>query len=927
MNLDFNSSDFEDIVELEPDRSKVFKPKASIGQRVAEAIINNQATDRPLSKYNYRDLSVGAGAPSTRVHLRLAEVIWDAFCASINHDPSVCPSGEQIFRAIDSRTRRTVPSLRGKTAPSLSTIMGFWRRLIEVLTFRHRDLKQHYGAFEVTRIKTHLDNLVYRKLLVRGKWRKMQWVGFQVLLRIANSWIEHALNGGCHDWDVVLLKLLGLILMGACGARAGDVARSNHYNGVEYLCWADLEMKLKSTSPQEAPSVQDLTLTVTLEYTKGHKRTMNESRSVYIEPLEDPNHSAVCLVKLLLIVALRLGQVQFSTIHEVLAQAAARWDGAVQWKDPKAPVVCKLRPKRDFSKPASTDQLRATVKAMALNAGVLAPITTHDLRRGALRDTAYRTTQSTSGLADNFVALAAGHTDKALSNGVTQHYVGDLQTPLWNDRASNTFVDHKAPAFAPSPAPDMTTRTKAGKADVRAYMEKHGLDTSSESARRHATRAWRNEAMDAWRTGEGFEVEPTPSKKQKVEVLREQSASEINVRSNRPVPSDSFVDAGTRLPSHSVHAPAGDERSNLDPALFGYDDENEETEVDSNELDHVCNLVTQTVGDEAELDDSPDDIDDETFEQTVATELAPASDTVQLTGNAFVQKFAAINVFRTTSRFNIDNPTALAKRVSSGNSRDPPSPYIFRCKQPNCPYSTRLHQDFERHTGLCTGFSAPPKKEFPCPYDDCDKAYSSEMSLKTHLDEHRFTPRPCPRCPDKPDVLYRTRAELNAHGQKVHTALPTAALCPLQKDCGSKKLWDNRTNLKKHLRELHRLQGKDADAYLPKVGNGKGFTCTVLSCRQEFSKITQLRLHMREEHQLSAKEALAKAPGQRKPKSRVTVEEPVRGERSVEPAELAQVGGDEGSADEDDAGDEGDVSEEEAQVSPYFFQQYYYQGQ
>lgn len=64
-SLELNSSDYQDPGQHEPDRT-IFEPGPDIGKRVSEAILANQAIDRPLSKKNARQLTFAHGAPGTR---------------------------------------------------------------------------------------------------------------------------------------------------------------------------------------------------------------------------------------------------------------------------------------------------------------------------------------------------------------------------------------------------------------------------------------------------------------------------------------------------------------------------------------------------------------------------------------------------------------------------------------------------------------------------------------------------------------------------------------------------------------------------------------------------------------------------------------------------------------------------------------------
>ena len=153
--------------------------------------------------------------------------------------------------------------------PSLSVIKGVWRRLIDLLKFRHEELLTHYTPYWVAHIGTRLDQLAASKQLERGVWRKRQWVGFKVVQKMSQIWLRRALDEGCVSWDRVLLKLLGVLLQASCASRSGDIARSTLYKGFECLCYKHLELGFGRR--REPLSVQDLTLKITIEYAKGHK--------------------------------------------------------------------------------------------------------------------------------------------------------------------------------------------------------------------------------------------------------------------------------------------------------------------------------------------------------------------------------------------------------------------------------------------------------------------------------------------------------------------------------------------------------------------------------------------------------------------------------------------------------------------------------
>lgn len=91
-----------------------------------------------------------------------------------------------------------------------------------------------------------------------------------MIRRMAQTWLDRALNEGCLSWDRTLLKLLGVLLQASCSSRSGDIARSSLYEGFECLCYKHLELSVKDRK-KPLDSVQNLTLKVTLEFMKGSK--------------------------------------------------------------------------------------------------------------------------------------------------------------------------------------------------------------------------------------------------------------------------------------------------------------------------------------------------------------------------------------------------------------------------------------------------------------------------------------------------------------------------------------------------------------------------------------------------------------------------------------------------------------------------------
>lgn len=141
------------------------------------------------------------------------------------------------------------------------------------------------------------------------------------------------------------------------------------------------------------------------------------------------------------------------TLQDVLHKAAARPDGVVEWMYPEAPVIFKCDPHSGptFGEPDITQQMCHSLTAMAEDTSLIGNFWTHNIRRGAARDSVYRVDRSklTTGTAKTVTAQIFGHDLHALNDGTTQSYVGAYQGRHWNARVEyrSLFIDELVPSF------------------------------------------------------------------------------------------------------------------------------------------------------------------------------------------------------------------------------------------------------------------------------------------------------------------------------------------------------------------------------------------------------------------------------------------------------------------------------------------------
>ncbi|KAG6366236.1 hypothetical protein INS49_000412 [Diaporthe citri] len=426
---DFNSSDIEfsdhDVAE-----------HLKYGQASIDRMIANAAKDRISPKKTVKQLQYQAVAPGTNQHYGLWSRRFETFREHTLHQSVDVPfTGEDMIRFFDS-------------------IIEAYKKLLSYGTSRWSEK----DGFEITghdsaRFKAFTAQAVKDKRLTKGMWKGRSWVGFVTLSRMVRVFLEHYVQHGARSFDLVISRSLSIVLVAALGCRAGDIALTQGYTGLEYR---NIELYLEEEAPSPAgqqqpqrprPSIRDLRAVVTIEFAKGHKDTLNDSTVKYLRPLDDLQSIHVCPIALLLVHALRNGLIHGTTVEDVLSRAAARPDLHVEWAYPDRPVVTAIAhgPRRcELDTPGGGQQLLRTTKEMGVLSGMLSRVCTHSLRLGALRDYAHLPkTVSTTLASTDEVRKVAGHTHVAMNRGVTANYIGNLAQEYYNSRAEKGGIQHR----------------------------------------------------------------------------------------------------------------------------------------------------------------------------------------------------------------------------------------------------------------------------------------------------------------------------------------------------------------------------------------------------------------------------------------------------------------------------------------------------
>ncbi len=211
-----NSSDFE---FEPPEMSKAL----NVGRASIEKTIQEVQEDRYTTKKTAKQLEYGHGVARTRYLQQQWTIRFDTFRKhTLQKSTESTPSGDDILRFFDGIIDK-LGSKEDKPAPSLHTIVSVFKILFDYSTFTYQ-LSQRDGA----RIKTFLDDCVRNKRLTKGILRARVWISFMILARMTSETLHHYIQKGTNSWDPVIAIVMSVVLTASMGARAGDVARSEH---------------------------------------------------------------------------------------------------------------------------------------------------------------------------------------------------------------------------------------------------------------------------------------------------------------------------------------------------------------------------------------------------------------------------------------------------------------------------------------------------------------------------------------------------------------------------------------------------------------------------------------------------------------------------------------------------------------------------
>ncbi|KAG4428859.1 hypothetical protein IFR05_015662 [Cadophora sp. M221] len=725
----FNSSDLE--FEAPPE------PGAKYGMKSIQSMLKSTFEDRVTSKKEVPGLqsfqSILYGNAAEKVCTPISEVDkqHESIVAVTDHPLSdsveTVPSGDDIVRFFTTITSH-MTSMIGHV-PRYDTQIRYLNLLIPKLVFEYPEI--NLSPHECLRISICLKSLLQDGKLTNDPQREAQWVGISLVKRMIVAVAEEAIESRTRSWDVTITKILSIILLGALGARCGDLTLSTGYKNVEYLQWKHIQIKLRPGTEHK------LTMRITLRYQKEEKNDPSSNRVVDIDELDLAQDNALCPVKWLLIHALRHGLVQSQSFEDLVYRASRRLDGTVVWTYPEYPVLTSLRKGGVFlqlSKPALSDQLRNTVKYAGLVAGLLALITPHDLRRGCFQDMVRTATGPATSLTD--VADIMGHSRSTLQEGTSKKYTNGFQDPRTLEKRIRGATE------TPGAFDLMTTdiafkRRRISTEEVITMCESRGLDSRKESERRKVRSQIREQDILKWMEArEDDTIDDAHSQAEQGIVSRPALLSlPANVRNNREDQDENTRNNDGLEDMIDPELTAEDE-GDYNHSIVYYFALSNHFYSPGISLNKVSNeLVTDL---EAALSQNTN----LELNENLHAALYPLSESAfedssiipwESDGVQFITFFAEINIVRNARLDRVaaarwaDEAKRLAN-VSTGNSRNLPTPYHYSCtnKKFGCQYHGQSQQDTQKHSKYCKITSEEAanqkysEKPFKCSSEGCN---------------------------------------------------------------------------------------------------------------------------------------------------------------------------------------------------------------
>ncbi|KAL8796625.1 MAG: hypothetical protein Q9195_001015 [Heterodermia aff. obscurata] len=818
----FNSSDIE--VEPEPQTNhgaKSIKKLEALDpmglrskllpERIYDSYLLIQSLVIVASKKASKSLSLEKGVDAKR-GLALWKNRWLAFEKTVLGRPQPeTPSGEDIVRFLSQIPVMMEPVGDEENGGiiSMSTVRNGVRVLIKYFKFTHTDFE--LSESEQLRIRTLLFSMRSEGKITSKMKRTRQWLGVTATRAMSRAVLNKALTQGAYNWDVTLYRTFSMVFASALGARFGDIGLSGGYE-TEYMKYSHLRVVMWSLPNGE----ETIGMHVDLAYTKGHKLD-STSRLVSLSALTNDEDAVICPIRLLLVHALRIGNVlNAANYADVIRNIRRGRSMTLPWAHPEWPVLCGIQKGGNGLEPERTaphSQLTNSIRNAAELAGILALAVPHDFRRGFFRDLSYAENRDFAGTATEAIAIAGGHTRHAFGKGLTDEYVGGgTHDDVYTKRvqAPKRLNDPRAVAMEPDRPFKKRHLTSE---EVNARCDQMGLDRSVKKHRRLACARVHKDLRKQWR--EAATNDAVPEEQPPPQTLSVAGPGD-------KAPTSAFVDTAffedTYLDPHTVD-PALFNPTELDASLQRETSPSSFLDVAADADEPIEDMVSNILGNDDPV------VVDAIIEKCEMAGKHGDTASLNLSIEAFVDKYATINVVRQMS-------ATLQKEHNMTDNKEERTAFISNCKNHGfgCPYTGIAYLVKHHELEVCKYTSAEVGQaimeanaaKVPC-LEGCGKRFKSHKILKMHhRDYHRkyeqeFRPQQCPDCSD--EQVYHDRLEYLQHRSDLHLTasnyIPTA--CPVEGCKRGPYVYKSKDALYKHLHFKHKEVKKDVLANLPKA--------------------------------------------------------------------------------------------------------------
>ncbi|KAI1362367.1 hypothetical protein F5Y08DRAFT_355364 [Xylaria arbuscula] len=509
---DFDSSEDEGVTIVAKNENNWGLPDRfpNAGARSIEMLLATSEEDRIRAEEYIKNLSYCLSCPQSQCNMWVWVQRFQTFrMSTLKCSPEATPTVEQLEQFIPVILQAMKPA-SGNKVVSVGTVLGSLGFIKDGwAVFQYEDFK--LDKHDDKRLAAFLETLVLENKLTGShvKERKRKFVGTNVIQLMVQRLLRDALSNGTPSWDIVIMKATELVLHSACEAQMGNYQRSDKCEGNQHLQWKDIAICLDTRDNHEV-----LIATITLN---SNDRNME----VTIAELLEPCLNTLCVVKLLLIHALRTGAVAQTSWAELKNNITNTKGKTLEWLQPDRSVICKSSDGNgipyymNLDKPATSFQANNQPPKVANDAG-------HDIHRGPARQIACNSRTKLD--PSDGTRRPLGHSFGALYSGTTARYVGapdddtgdggtegHIESPghdTWRPGVLTGLpVNGKHHIDFVSP-PQPKKRVKLDK--VAQECERQNLDPDVTKNRLRTFRALREVCTDEWRADARDELAKPP---------------------------------------------------------------------------------------------------------------------------------------------------------------------------------------------------------------------------------------------------------------------------------------------------------------------------------------------------------------------------------------------------------------------------------